>query len=145
MEVKVKKLYKDSKLPTRGTDDAAAYDVYAYIEEGAVVIDPHKTVKISTGLAMTPPKDFFIGIYARSGLSTKEGLRPGNCVGVCDVDYTGPYIVALHNDFDEPKIVKHGERIAQIMLEDRFDMNFLEVEELEETKRSSGGFGSTGK
>lgn len=145
MEVKVKKLYSDAKLPTRGSDKAAAYDVYAYIEKGEVEIKPHTTAKISTGLSMTPPNGYFVGVYARSGLSTKEGLRPGNCVGICDEDYTGAYLVALHNDFDTPKIVKHGDRIAQIILQQRFDMDFKEVDELEETNRGAGGFGSTGK
>jgi len=138
-------LYKDAKLPTRGSDKAAAYDVYAYIEKGEVEIKPHTTVKISTGLAMTPPEGYFVGVYARSGLSTKEGLRPANCTGICDEDYTGPYIVALHNDFEKTTIVKHGDRIAQIVLQQRFDMDFQEVEELEETVRGAGGFGSTGK
>ena len=94
---------------------------------------------------MTPPEGFFVGVYARSGLSTKEGLRPANCVGVCDEDYTGEYIVAVHNDSDVVRTVKHGDRIAQLILQKRYDMEFDEVEELEETNRGAGGFGSTGK
>ena len=100
---------------------------------------------IGTGLCMAPPEGYFVGVYARSGLSTKEGLRPGNCVGVCDEDYRGEYKVSLHNDFDEEKVVKHGDRIAQVMLQKRYDMEFEEVDELDDTARGAGGFGSTGK
>lgn len=147
MKVKVKRLNDKASLPTRGSDKAAAYDVYACIltEEGEVKIKPHTTVKIGTGLSMAPPEGFFVGVYARSGLSSKEGLRPANCVGVCDEDYRGEYIVAVHNDFDEEKTIKHGDRIAQVILQQRFDMDFEEVDELDETERGAGGFGSTGK
>lgn len=145
MNVKIKKLYEDAMLPHRGSDKAAGYDVHAYIKEGELVIKPHTTAKVETGLSMTPPEGFFVGIYARSGLSTKEGLRPANCVGVCDEDYTGPYIVALHNDHDVDRVIKHGDRIAQIILQQRFDMDFEEVDELETTERGAGGFGHSGK
>lgn len=86
-----------------------------------------------------------MGIYARSGLSTKEGLRPANCVGICDEDYRGEYMVALHNDSDTPRIVQDGERIAQLVVHKRYDMEFEEVDALEDTDRGEGGFGSTGK
>ncbi|MBE5955094.1 MAG: dUTP diphosphatase [Lachnospiraceae bacterium] len=147
MNVKIKRLYKEASLPSKGSEKAAAYDVYACItdETGSVTIEPHKTAKIGTGLSMAPPKGFFVGVYARSGLSTKEGLRPANCVGVCDEDYRGEYIVALHNDSETPRTVKHGDRIAQIILQKRYDMDFEEVEELDSTERGDGGFGSTGK
>ena len=146
MRVKIKKLHTDAKLPTRGSLKAAAYDVYAYIETSAnpIEIKPHTTVKIGTGLCMTPPEGYFIGVYARSGLSTKEGLRPANCVGVCDEDYTGQYIVAVHNDSEVSRYINHGNRIAQIILQKRYDMDFEEVEELGETDRGASGFGSTG-
>ena len=91
MNVKIKRLYKEASLPTKGSEKAAAYDVYACItnDTGLVTIEPHTTVKIGTGLSMAPPEGFFVGVYARSGLSSKEGLRPANCVGVCDEDYRG--------------------------------------------------------
>ena len=147
MQVKIKRLYKEASLPTKGSDKAAAYDVYACItkENGELTIAPHTTVKIGTGLSMAPPEGYFVGVYARSGLSSKEGLRPANCVGVCDEDYRGEYIVALHNDSETERIVKHGDRIAQIILQKRYDMDFCEVDELDETERGAGGFGSTGK
>jgi len=147
MVVKIKRLNDAAMLPSKGSDKAAAYDVYACIvnENNAVTIEPHTTVKIGTGLSMTPPEGFFVGVYARSGLSSKEGLRPANCVGVCDEDYTGEYIVALHNDSEVTRTVKHGDRIAQLILQKRYDMDFVEVDELEATERGAGGFGSTGK
>lgn len=146
MVVKIKKLNEGAILPTKGSDKAAAYDVYACIRDNnEVYINPHETVKIGTGLSMTPPEGFFVGVYARSGLSSKEGLRPANCVGVCDEDYTGEYIVALHNDSEETRVVKHGDRIAQLILQKRYDMDFVEVSQLDATERGAGGFGSTGK
>lgn len=146
MVVKIKKLNESAILPTKGSNKAAAYDVYACIRDNNEVrINPHETVKIGTGLSMTPPEGFFVGVYARSGLSSKEGLRPANCVGVCDEDYTGEYIVALHNDSEEARVVKHGDRIAQLILQKRYDMDFVEVSELDATERGAGGFGSTGK
>lgn len=144
MSIKVKKLYPDAMLPTNGSEYAAGYDVYAYIPEGSVVIRPHETVKVGTGLAMQPPTNYWIGIYARSGLATKQGLRPANCVGVIDPDYLGEYIVAVHNDSNEDRIVRHGDRIGQLILHPRYTMWFTEVDELEATERGAGGFGSTG-
>lgn len=144
--VKIKKLYEDAILPHRGSSDAAAYDVYAYIPDKTEIgIKAHETVKIGTGLSMAFPEGYFVGVYARSGLAAKEGLRPANCVGVIDPDYRGEYIVALHNDSKSKKIVKHGDRIAQIILQEYTCMNFVEVAELDETDRGAGGFGSTGK
>lgn len=146
LRVKIKKLYEDAKIPTKGSEKAAAYDVYAHlIGQPVVSIPPHKTVKIGTGVAMALPEGYFMGVYARSGLATKEGLRPANCVGVCDEDYRGEYIVAIHNDSDEERTIYHGDRIGQIILQKRYDVEFEEVDELDETARGEGGFGSTGK
>lgn len=142
--IKIKKLYEDSKIPTRGSDYAAGYDLYARLDTESVVIDPHTTVKIGTGVAIQPPKDTFGAVFARSGLSVKQGLRPANCVGVCDYDYTGEYIVALHNDTEEIRTVMNGDRIAQVVFIPYIDVAFTEVEELEATDRGDSGFGSTG-
>lgn len=141
MEIKIKKLYEDSIIPTRGSEYAAGYDLYAH--EGAT-IKPHETAKIGTGVAIQPPKDTFGAVFARSGLATKQGLRPANCVGVCDYDYTGEYIVALHNDSNEERAIEAGERIGQVVFIPYVNVSFIEVNELEETKRGDGGFGSTG-
>ena len=142
--INVVKLKKDAVIPTRGSDKAAGYDLYACTKE-PVIIHPHKTVKIGTGLAMELPNGYFGAIYARSGLATKQGLRPANAVGVCDEDYRGEYIVALHNDTDDIQIVNPKERIAQLVLHRYDDFHFNEVDELSDTERGSGGFGSTGK
>ena len=141
MEIKIKRLYEDSIIPTRGSEYAAGYDLYAH--EGAT-IKPHETAKIGTGVAIQPPKDTFGAVFARSGLATKQGLRPANCVGVCDYDYTGEYIVALHNDSNEERTIEVGERIGQVVFIPYINVSFVEVDELEETERGDGGFGSTG-
>lgn len=146
MKVKIKKLCKSAKTPTKGSEYACGYDAYACIKDGnTVTIAPHETVKIGLGICLQPEEGYYVGIYARSGLSSKEGLRPANCVGICDEDYRGEYMVALHNDSDTPRIVQDGERIAQLVVHKRYDMEFEEVDALDDTDRGKGGFGSTGK
>lgn len=155
MNVKFVKLKSEAKTPTRGSDYAAGYDLYAYIAQtthdqtginfSGINIAPHTTVKIGTGLAIQPPSGYFGAILARSGLATKNGLRPANCTGVCDEDYTGEYIVAIHNDSDNVQTIWHGDRIAQLVFMPYLNIEFEEVESLDETDRGSGGFGSTGK
>lgn len=141
--IKVKKVKTNAIMPTYGSDFAAGADLYACLNYD-VVIHPHTTQKIGTGLAMELPKGYFGAIFARSGLATKQGLRPANCVGVCDEDYRGEYIVALHNDSDEDRIVEPGERIAQLVLMPYEQWEFIEGD-LSDTERGAGGFGSTGK
>lgn len=143
MNIPVKILNEYAHLPTRGSEYAAGYDLYAAIEK-TIVILPHSTVKIGTGLAFELPENTFAAIFARSGLATKEGLRPANCVGICDSDYRGEYIVAIHNDTDEPQVITPKERIAQMVLLPFISMEFTEFKNLSETDRGSGGFGSTG-
>lgn len=143
MNIPVKVLNKYAHLPTRGSEYAAGYDLYAAIEK-TIIIQPHSTVKVGTGLAFELPENTFAAIFARSGLATKEGLRPANCVGVCDSDYRGEYIVAIHNDTDEPQVITPKERIAQMVLLPFISMEFTKFENLSETNRGSGGFGSTG-
>lgn len=144
-QVQVKKLSDRATLPTHGSPFAAGYDLYACLGADDVSIPPHATVKIGTGLSFALPEGTFGAVFARSGLAAKEGLRPANCVGVCDSDYRGEYIVALRNDDDTPRFVRHGERIAQLVLLPFLPMEFEEVAELSETERGAGGFGSTGK
>ena len=143
MKAQVKKLTSTAKLPSLGSEKAAGYDLYADIESNIGFL-PHQTQKIGTGLAITPPKGYFGAIFARSGLAVK-GLRPANCVGVCDEDYTGEYIVALHNDTDSEFVIKPGDRIAQVVFMPYVHPEFEVVDGLKETERGSGGFGSTGK
>ena len=141
--IKYTKLNEYAQEPTRGSAAAAGYDLYAAINE-PITIPAHSTVKIGTGLAFALPDNTFAAIFARSGLATKQGLRPANCVGVCDSDYRGEYIVAVHNDTNEEKIIEPNERIAQMVLMPYIPMMFEEVESLDETERGEGGFGSTG-
>ena len=142
--VKYTKLNELAKEPTRGSSAAAGYDLYAAIDND-IIIAPHTTIKVGTGLAFELPQNTFAAIFARSGLATKQGLRPANCVGVCDSDYRGEYIVAIHNDTDVEQTIAAGDRIAQMILLPYIPMVFEEVEELSDTERGSGGFGSTGK
>ena len=132
-----------ARIPTRGSEKAAGYDLYAALEE-PVRIAPHETVKIDTGLQFEIPDGYFAAIYARSGIAAKEGLRPANCTGVCDSDYRGNYIVALHNDSEKTRTVEPGERIAQMVVIPYLSVSFEEVDELSGTERGAGGFGSTG-
>lgn len=144
MEINIKKLNQNAIIPTKGSEQAAGYDLYA-CTKSSIVIMPHNTVKVGTGLAIEIPDGYFGAIFARSGLATKQGLRPSNCVGVCDSDYRGEYTVALHNDTDEPQTINPMERIAQLVVMPYLAVEFNEVDELNDTERGSGGFGSTGK
>ena len=144
MTIKVKKLNSRAIIPTKGSAAAAGYDLYASLD-APVAIPPHSTYKVSTDLSFELPENCFAGIYARSGLATKQGLRPANCVGICDADYRGIYIVPLHNDTDSEQIINPGDRIAQVIFQHYIPINFEIVDELSGTERADGGFGSTGK
>lgn len=145
MKIEIKKLRPEAVIPTSGSKYAAGYDLYACPEEDKVVIAPHTTAKIGTGLSIAVPEGYFGAVFARSGLATKQGLRPANCVGVCDSDYRGEYIVALHNDTDSEQTITKGDRIAQLVVMPYLAVEFEEKDELSETERGAGGFGSTGK
>ena len=134
MQVKVKKLRPDATLPKHGSAAAAGYDLYAAPEGGQPVdIAPHGTAMIGTGLAFAIPAGYFGGVFARSGLASKQGLRPANCVGVIDADYRGECTVAP------------GDRIAQLVILPFLAAEFLEADALDATGRGAGGFGSTGR
>ena len=145
MEIKIKKLRENAHIPTRGSDKAAGYDLYAALDSDKITIAPHTTEKIGTGLAIAVPDGYFGAIFARSGLALKQGLRPANCVGVADSDYRGEYIVALHNDTDSEKTIENGERIAQLVIMPFLSAEFTVADELDKIERGEGGFGSTGK
>ena len=144
MEIKLKKLNDSAKIPERGSDYAAGYDLFANISENVEIL-PHETKLIGTGIAAAVPEGYFGGIFARSGLSSKEGLRPANCVGVVDSDYRGEIKVALHNDSETVRVVVPDQKIAQFVVVPFLTVEFTEVEELDDTNRGEGGFGSTGK
>lgn len=141
-QMKIKRLNDKAILPTRGSSSAAGYDLYTTDE---AEIAPGQTVLVGTGLAMEIPEGYFGAVFARSGLATKEGLRPANCVGVIDSDYRGELKVPLHNDSDILRQVTAGERIAQLVLMPFLAVDFEETDDLSDTVRSTGGFGSTGK
>lgn len=144
VKVRFKRVSEFARIPTRGSEKAAGYDLYAALEE-PVTIAPHETVKIDTGLQFEIPDGYFAAIYARSGIAAKEGLRPANCTGVCDSDYRGNYIVALHNDSEQARTVVPGERIAQMVVIPYLSVTFEESSLLSDTERGAGGFGSTGR
>lgn len=138
------KLLNDlAKVPTYGSEGAAGADLYAATDTD-VIIRPHTTKKIGTGIAVEIPLGVFGAIFARSGIATRQGLRPANCVGVVDSDYRGEIIVALHNDTNEDQVIAAGSRIAQLVLLPYLVAPFDVVDELNDTDRGDGGFGSTG-
>ena len=143
-DIRIKKLRDTSKIPTRGSNDAAGYDLYADIQS-PVRIDPGSVMKIGTGISTQLPPHMAALIFPRSGLSTKKGLRLANCVGLVDPDYRGEYIVALYNDSAAPQIVMPGERIAQVVFSPFYEINFIETDELNGTERGEGGFGASGQ
>ena len=143
--MRIKRLNTHAIVPTKGSVNSAGYDLYACLEWDSVVIPPHETVMIDTGWAMEIPVGYFGAIFARSGLATKKGLRPANCVGIIDADYRGPVKVALHNDTDKAQTVTKNDRIAQLIIIKYSEVDPFEiVKELSDTSRGTGGFGSTG-
>ena len=141
--INIKFLSELAKMPTRGSDYAAGYDLYAATNE-IIDIAPNSTVKIPTDSAIELQPNTFGAIFARSGLATKKGLRPANCVGVIDADYRGNCIIALHNDTNEMMSIEPQERIAQLVIMPFIPVHFNLVDELTDTERGSDGFGSTG-
>lgn len=142
--IKVKKLKANAILPTYGSTEAAGADLYACLEED-IFIGPGESKFVPTGLSMELPKGCAGLIYARSGLACKRGLAPANKVGVVDSDYRGEFMVVLHNHGSEPQKISQGERIAQLVITPVLTPGYEEVDELSETDRAAGGFGSTGK
>ena len=142
--IKVKKLRPGAHLPTYGTEFSAGADLYACLEED-VTIGPGETRKIPTGLAMELPVGTAGLIYTRSSLGTKRGLAPANKVGVVDSDYRGEFLIFLHNHGSEAQTVVNGDRVAQLVVTPVFTPGFVEAQELTDTLRGEGGFGSTGK
>jgi len=144
IDVKFKKLTNSAQTPTKGSKYSAGFDLSADISE-EILIRPRETVKIPTGLAIEVPDGYFGAIAARSGLATKEGLRPANCIGVADSDYRGEYMVALHNDSEVTRVVKPQQRIAQLIIIPYLMCNLVETDDLSDSQRGASGFGSTGK
>lgn len=162
LDLKIQRLTDTAKLPTKAHDTDACFDIYAdipeakyeacqietdgleWIELEGIKINPHQTVLIPTGFATEIPHGFWGAIFARSGLASKQGLRPAQGVPVIDEPYRGQWMIPLHNDSEETRIIHHGDRICQFMLLPYFDTTLTEVDNLSETDRGEGGFGSTG-
>jgi dUTP pyrophosphatase len=142
--VRVKKLHPNAKLPTYGSAFAAGADLYACLEE-PVTIGPGETYWVSTGIALEVPVGCAGLVYARSSLGAKRGLAPANKVGVVDSDYRGEVRVVLFNHSPEPQTINPGERVAQFVITPVVTPQYVEAEELLDTDRGTGGFGSTGK
>ena len=142
--VKFSRLKDGAKVPSCGSNLAAGYDLYACTDCDEITIASGATVKVGTGLAIQPPDGYFGAIFARSGLATKQGLRPANCVGIIDSDYRGEFIVPVHNDTDQPQVVPAGARIAQLVIMPYIPVTMVQTDDLSETERNDGGFGSTG-
>ena len=143
-DLRIKKLRDNAQMPTYGSEYAAGADMYAAIDE-AVTIQPGETKFIPTGLAFEIPEGYAGFIYARSGLACKKGLAPANKVGVVDADYRGEVMVALHNHGLVSQTVEAGERIAQMIIAPFVAVNYVFADELDDTVRGEGGFGSTGR
>ena len=159
MEIKIKRLTPTAQIPKKNFTSDAAFDLYLDAPDAiyhewnggvevkaaqGIKIRPNETVMLHTGIAMETPVGYYAAIYARSGLACKQGLRPANCVGIIDAAYRGEVMVALHNDSTETRIVHHGDRIAQMAILPVLDVKLVESDNLSETERGSGGFGSSG-
>jgi dUTP pyrophosphatase len=143
VNVKIKKLNEKAVIPTYGSDFSAGADLYS-VSDGAITVGAGETVLVHTGIAMEIPEGFVGLVFARSGLATKRSLAPANKVGVIDSDYRGEIMVALHNHSGVPQTVEEGERVAQLVLVPYIAAAFEEADELDDTARGAGGFGSTG-
>ncbi|MDD6995931.1 MAG: dUTP diphosphatase [Candidatus Borkfalkiaceae bacterium] len=143
VKINVKKLDGRAVLPAYGSASAAGADLYA-VTDGPVKFGPGETKLIRTGLAVEIPEGYAGLIYARSGLATKRGLAPANKVGVVDADYRGEVMVSLHNHSSVPQTIESGERIAQLVVTPFLKAEYVQAEELSDTARGAGGFGSTG-
>lgn len=142
--IRVKKLHPNAKLPTYGSSEAAGADLYACLEE-AVTIQPGEVFWVPTGIALEVPKGCAGLVYARSSMGAKRGLAPANKVGVVDSDYRGEVRVVLLNHSKQPQTLEPGERVAQFVITPVLTPSYEEVEDLTDTDRGTGGFGSTGK
>ena len=143
MIVNIKKLRENAVIPTYGSQFAAGADLYACLDED-LTIQPCDTKLVPTGIAAEIPEGYAGLIYARSGIASKRGLAPANKVGVVDADYRGEIMVALHNHSGVPQTITKDERIAQLVIAPFLSAEFFEVDELSDTVRGEGGFGSTG-
>ena len=142
--MKIKKLHPNAILPAYASVAAAGADLHALCNEGSVTVEAGKTVLVHTGVAMAIPEGYVGLVYARSGMASKRGLAPANKVGVIDSDFRGEIMFALHNHGDAPQTIESGDRIAQLVIAPVVTAAFEETDDLDDTDRGAGGFGSTG-
>ena len=144
MEIKIKKIRKNARLPKRGSEFAAGADLYACLDE-PIMLPPGETAFIPIGISAEIPEGYAGFVFARSGLASKEGLAPANKVGVVDSDFRGEMMAALHNHSDQPQTIEPGDRVLQLVIAPCVQAVFEEAEELTDTARGEGGWGSTGR
>lgn len=144
VKVNFKKLKSKATVPSYGSSSAAGADLYACLDSGREIFEPGETKLIHTGIALEVPDGYAGLIYARSGIATKRGLAPANKVGVVDSDYRGEIMVSLHNHSNTVQQIEDGERIAQLVITPYLAVDFVETDEISDTDRGTGGFGSTG-
>ena len=142
-KIEIKKLDERAIIPTYGTEFSAGADMYALLDK-PLTVAPGETVFVHTGIAIAIPEGLVGLNFARSGLASKRGLAPANKVGVIDSDYRGEIMVALHNHGNDPQVIEHGDRVAQMVFVPYYMADFVLVDELDDTVRGAGGFGSTG-
>lgn len=144
VKVNFKKLKSKAVVPSYGSASAAGADLYACLDGEKEIFEPGETKLIHTGIALEVPDGYAGLIYARSGIATKRGLAPANKVGVVDSDYRGEIMVSLHNHSNTVQQIEDGERIAQLVITPYLAVDFVETDEISDTDRGAGGFGSTG-
>lgn len=142
--IKIKRTTNTAIVPERKTIGAAGYDLYIDSDK-PVVIPPHSTVLVQSGIAFEIPEGYFGAVYARSGISTKEMIRPATCVSVIDSDYRGSVGLPLHNDGDTERVIEPYSRVAQIIFQKALIVDLELVDSLDETERGDNGFGSSGR
>jgi len=142
-KLKVMRIKPTARLPERKTAGSVGFDLSACLE-AEISIQPGETHKVGSGLAIALEPGYAAFIYARSGLGINHGIAPANCVGVIDSDYRGEVIVGLKNSSNTPYTIKNGDRIAQMVIAKCELPDVIPCENLEETARGAGGFGSTG-
>lgn len=144
MELKIKKLRPNAKVPKRATNGSAGMDLYACIEE-SITLAPGQLAIVPTGIAIELPDSSSAAfLYARSGLGVKHGICLSNGVGVIDSDYRGEICAGLCNVSDKPYVIEPDERVCQMVIAPVLTPEIIEVGDLNDTERGEGGFGSTG-
>lgn len=144
MQINLKKINDDAIIPSKGTNESAGYDLYAYLDRDKKEIMPGETYMVKTGISLEIPVGYFAAIFARSGIASKRNLRPANCVGVIDSDYRGEIMIPIYNDSKNAQAIENKERVAQMVIMPYLNVSFNLVDELSDSNRNADGFGSTG-